>query len=85
VAAMKGNCTFAAITAFALSGILFISTTPTDNADKRLIADNKELKAANALLQDRLIVSAAEAKKAYDDAAKALSDEKKRVTQACGK
>jgi hypothetical protein len=82
---MKGNCTFAALTAFALSGILFISTTPTDNADKRLLADNKELKAANALLQDRLIATATEAKKAYEDAVKSLEEEKKRVAQSCVK
>lgn len=80
---MKADCTFASITVLAISGMLFMSTTPSDQADKRLMADNKELKAANALLQDRLIATATEAKKAYDDAAKSLEDEKKRVLAGC--
>lgn len=67
------NCTFGALTAAVITGLLMSLVMPSSTPDQELIK-------ANQALQDKLLSVADKSAKAYDEAAKALDDAKKNLS-----
>ena len=72
------SCTRASIFSAIVGGLLVTLAMPPNTPDNELIKANKAL-------QDRLLQLADSSAKAYDEAKKALEEEKKRVAASCQK